>query len=96
MPNIYHILLWHLFVTVNLLFSSWSFCHGKTDCLIFQGKSLPVSRPVYRNRKVLEHITHFLVSRLFDVLFIERERSASKFQKLVAPKIAFNSYQWIV
>merc|ERR1712154_726155 len=42
MPNIYHILLWHLFVTVNLLFSSWSFCcHGKTDCLIFQEKSLP-------------------------------------------------------
>ena len=50
-----------------------------------------MSRPVYRNRKVLEHITHFRVTRVFDVLFIERERSASKFQKLVAPKIAFNT-----
>ena len=63
MPNIYHILLWHLFVTVNLLFSSWSFCcHGKTDCLIFQEKSLPapVSRPVHRIGEVLEHIAHIL------------------------------------
>ena len=76
--NFYHIFLWHLFVTVNLLFSSWSFCcHGKTDCLIFQEKSLPAPSVSVSSqiRQVLEHITHILGDSglCFDVLFICRK-----------------------